>query len=91
MVVIRAKGNFSKATNYLEKLKQAIKLRNLDKYGREGVQALSSMTPIDSGLTASSWNYEIVHDGDSVSIIFNNTHVNKGVNIALILQLRTWD
>ena len=59
---------------------------NLDKYGQEGVAALASATPVDSGLTASSWYYEITHTKDSSTITFLNSHVNDGVPIAIILQ-----
>lgn len=86
MVIIRQKGDFSKLTSFLEKAKEKIKLGNLDKYGRKGVEALSSATPKDTGLTANSWYYEIIHEPESVSITFNNTNINKGVPIAIILQ-----
>lgn len=86
MISFRHKGDFSKATRYLEKLKKSTKLGILDKYGRAGVAALSSATPVESGLTASSWNYELEQSAGSDQIIFTNSNVNKGVNIAIILQ-----
>ena len=86
MISFRQKGDFSKLTSYLEKAKETIKLGNLDRYGREGVKALSSATPQDSGKTASSWYYEIEHKNGSASISFHNSNINKGVPIAIILQ-----
>lgn len=86
MITFRQKGDFSKLTSFLERAKEAIKLGDLDKYGREGVAALSSATPVRTGLTANSWYYEIEHQNGSVSITFNNSNVNKGVPIAIILQ-----
>nr|WP_297883991.1 HK97 gp10 family phage protein [uncultured Blautia sp.] len=86
MISFRHKGDFSKVTSYLEKIKEAAKLGILDKYGRAGVAALSSATPVESGKTASSWGYEIEHSSGSAKIIFTNSNVNKGVNIAIILQ-----
>lgn len=86
MISFRHKGNYSKATQYFERLREVAKLGILDKYGREGVAALSSATPVDSGKTANSWNYEIEHSSGSAKIIFTNSNVNKGVNIAIILQ-----
>ena len=86
MITFRQKGDFSKLTSFLERAKEAVKLGNLDKYGREGVDALSSATPVRTGLTANSWYYEIEHQNGSVSITFNNSNVNKGVPIAIILQ-----
>lgn len=58
----------------------------LEKYGSQGSKALSAATPIDSGKTASSWDYEIVKKKDSVSVIWNNSNIQDGVNIAIILQ-----
>lgn len=87
MIVFRHKGDFKKLTKFLEKAKEVVKLGDLDKYGREGVAALASATPVESGLTASSWYYTIEHQNDSVSIIFNNSNVKDGwCNIAIILQ-----
>ena len=86
MIKFRQKGDFSKLTRYLEKVKEIVKLGDLDKYGREGVAALASATPVDTGLTASSWRYEIQHGNDSVSIAFYNDNIQNGVPIAIILQ-----
>ena len=86
MITFRQKGDFSKLTRYFERVNKAGKLSDLDKYGREGVAALASATPVDTGKTASSWNYKIEYSDGSVSITFNNTNINKGVPIAIILQ-----
>lgn len=86
MIKFRQKGDFSKLTSYFERVKEVVKLGDLDKYGREGVAALESATPVDTGLTASSWRYEIDHGKDSVSISFYNDNIQNGVPIAIILQ-----
>ena len=86
MISFRQKGEFSKLSRYFERVKEAAKISVLDKYGQEGVAALASATPVDSGQTANSWYYEIKRQNGSVSIVFNNSHVNKGVPIAIILQ-----
>lgn len=86
MITFRQKGDFSKLTRYLERVKESVKLGNLDKYGREGVAALASATPIESGKTASSWYYEIENSNGSATISFYNSNVNNGVPIAIILQ-----
>lgn len=59
----------------------------LDKYGKRGVEHLMLATPIDTGYTASCWRYDLVQNGSSISIIWSNTNVVDGVNIALILDL----
>lgn len=86
MIGFRQKGDFSKLTSFLEKAKQTVGLSTLDKYGREGVAALAAATPVDTGLTARSWDYKIVHENGSVSIQFTNSNIVDGVPIAIILQ-----
>lgn len=86
MIKIRQKGDFSKVTTYLIKAKKGIRLSDLDKYGKQGVAALSSATPVDTGLTASSWYYKIERSGSTISITFLNSNVQNGVPIAVILQ-----
>ena len=86
MISFRQKGDFSKVTGYLEKIKEGVKLGLLDKYGRQGVAALSSATPVDSGVTAGSWSYEIERQNGGAAIVFTNSHINQGVPIAIILQ-----
>lgn len=86
MISFRQKGDFSKLNRFLEKSKNVVKLGILDKYGRAGVAALSSATPVDTGLIAQSWTYEIKRQNGSVSLVFHNKNLNKGVPIAIVLQ-----
>lgn len=86
MITFRQKGDFSKLTRYLERVKEVVKLGDLDKYGRAGVAALASATPVDTGLTASSWYYEISNKNGSAMISFHNSNIQNGVPIAIILQ-----
>ena len=86
MIGFRQKGDFSKTVSYFQKLKNAKIVRILEKYGQEGVAALASATPVDSGKTAGSW-YSIVEvTNTSATLMFCNSNINKGVNIAIILQ-----
>lgn len=86
MITIRQKGDFSKVTDYLNKLSSSNRFKFLDKYGRAGVSALSSTTPVKTGLTANSWTYEIENKDGNIAINFLNTNINDGVPIAIILQ-----
>ena len=86
MITFRHKGNFNKLTVFLEKADRTARLKDLDKYGREGVAALVSATPVDTGLTASSWYYEIKRQHGVVALNFCNSNVNNGIPIAIILQ-----
>ena len=81
-----SKGDFSKTIKFLNKMKN-VKINNiLSKYGQIGVNALSQATPKDSGVTSRSWNYKIEVNNNNASIVWYNTNVVKGVNIAVILQ-----
>ena len=86
MINFRHKGDFSKLTAYLERNKKGVNIRSLDKYAKEGVAALASATPVDTGLTASSWYHEIEDNNGIVRISFCNSNIQNGVPIAIILQ-----
>lgn len=86
MVSFRQQGDFSKLSNFLQKAKKLSLLRTLDKYGREGVAALASATPVDTGRTADSWSYKIEINNGATSISFHNSNIQNGVPIAIILQ-----
>ena len=86
MISFRQKGDFSKLNRYLERVKESAKIGVLDKYGREGVAALASATPVETGKTANSWYYEIKRQNGSVLIEFKNSNIKDGVPIAVILQ-----
>lgn len=80
------KGDFKNTRRYFKKCEKALKKGVFDKYGQMGVAALAAATPVDSGKTASSWEYQTVITSSNVTIEFLNTNINKGVNIAIILQ-----
>lgn len=86
MFHISQRGSFDKTEKFLKKSFGRDYIRILQKFGEQGVSALSAATPIDSGLTAISWSYEIVQKSSSISVIWKNSNENKGVNIAIILQ-----
>lgn len=85
-VKITSKGDFNKTFKFLEKMKNFQIRQILEHYGQEGVSALSSATPTDTGTTANSWSYEVSSNGDTHTIYWSNNNTNKGVNIAVILQ-----
>ena len=86
MIKFRQKGDFSNLTRFLERAKNLVHISDLDRYGREGVDALASATPVDTGKTAASWYYDIKINKESASITFNNSNIQNGVPIAIILQ-----
>ena len=88
MVTFKHKGDFSNVISYFTKLKKAIKPSDLEKYGQEGVRALMSATPVDTGKTAASWYYTVEIKPDSAAIHFHNSNVQNGwAPIAILIQL----
>lgn len=86
MISFKQKGNLSKTYKFLGRLSKRKALRNLEAYAKEGVAALMSATPKNSGKTAESWYYVIEEHDGYATIRFCNSNVNDNVNIAVILQ-----
>lgn len=86
MIRIKSKTKFHKTEEFLKHLQKSAEIGGLERYGAEGVDALSSATPINTGLTAGSWSYEIRRSKDRVSIVFKNSNVVDNVPIAIIIQ-----
>lgn len=84
MVRFKIKGNFNNTERFLknsEKIGQRFR-KVMERYGQKGVDALTLATPVESGLTALSWSYQIEDWG----ISWRNDNIVDGVPIALILQ-----
>ena len=86
LMTFKQQGDFKKLSSFLKRMKKPLKKTTLDKYGKEGVQALMAATPVDTGLTASLWHYDINMSKDSSSISFYNDNIDNGVPIAIILN-----
>lgn len=86
MIKISTSGSFKDLENHLDRVKEDRLYRRLEQYGREGVDALSRATPLDSGLTAASWTYSIIRQNKRYTIRWDNTHVVSGAKIAILLQ-----
>lgn len=86
MITFKHKGNFKRTEKFLDELKRFNISNILNKYGRIGVAALSSNTPMDSGLTAMSWDYFIEMDSRGAKITWVNNNVSDGTNVAILIQ-----
>lgn len=80
-------GNFSKTEKFFERCKNLVHLGVLDKYGRQGVAALSMATPVDTGKSASSWRYEVINENGKLTLSWINDEVSKdGTPIVVYVQ-----
>ena len=86
LIRLTSKGDFDKTFRFLKKMSNFKVNKIIDKYGAMGVSALSNATPVDSGLTASSWGYEISVGKEGATIHWTNTNQQNGIYIAVILQ-----
>lgn len=84
MIKMTNRGSFRNAERFFDNSKNlSRRLRTaFERYGSQGVEALRSATPKDSGLTANSWSFTIEDWG----IGFNNTNVQDGYSVALLIQ-----
>ena len=86
-VKITSDGDFRKTMKFLKGITDQQYMQVLDRFGKEGVRALSSATPVDTGKTAATWRYEIHKNSKNVEIVWTNDNkTNRGDNIALMLQ-----
>lgn len=79
-------GDFKKTEKFLKALNDADAFRALDKFGRQGVAALAAATPVESGETAASWDYEITRTRKNWTIAFTNSHMAGTTPVAILLQ-----
>lgn len=86
MISVTSTSSGDSTENWLKKMHKNDLRTKLDKYGRQGVQALARATPVETGVTAHSWEYRIVANRGSATIEWYNTHVHNGVCVAIIIQ-----
>lgn len=86
MISFTSTGSFNNTESFLKKMSKPNIRSVLDGLARQGVAALSSATPVESGLTAASWTYDIEESGGNWTIVWSNTHVVSGAVIAILLQ-----
>lgn len=88
MISVKFKGNFKTTEAYLKRIKDSKNIMGiLERAGANGVSLLQQATPVESGATAAAWGYEIhAEERGRYEIRFTNSNVNRGVNIAIILQ-----
>lgn len=85
-IKLKWRSNDDKAASYCVHVRERLRNFNFDKYGIQGVNALRSLTPVDTGKTSDSWSYKIERSLGKVKISFYNSNTQNGVNVAILLQ-----
>lgn len=84
---ITSRGDWAKTEEFLRLAQTKDISASLAAFGERGVSALSAATPTDTGETAASWYYEVVHRKGYWSIRWHNRHIDEnGTPIAVLLQ-----
>lgn len=86
MITIESEGEWKMTRNWFDRMTKLDLALIMNQFGKEGVSALAASTPSRSGLTSKSWNYEVTRKGNNWKITWTNSNVNKGANIAVLIQ-----
>lgn len=86
MITIESQGEWKLTRNWFDRMTKLDLALIMNQFGKEGVSALAAATPSRSGLTSKSWNYEVTRKGNNWKITWTNLNVNKGANIAVLIQ-----
>lgn len=73
MISIESTGSFKNIKGFFRRTKRKNFRNVLEYYGEKGVMALALETPMDTGITATSWTYEIEEEHGQIALYFKNT------------------
>lgn len=86
MISLTSEGSFDNIESFLKKMQKFDPMSILRSCAQDGINALSSATPIDSGVASSSWGFETGKDSYGYFIVWTNTDVENGFPVAIRLQ-----
>lgn len=86
MITYTVSGDFRSTEDFLRRVSKLDILSILESCGADGVAALSSATPIDTGLTAGSWGYDVSARNGVYAIYWTNTDIEEGFPVSIMLQ-----
>lgn len=86
MITVKSEGSFNNIESFLYKMKKDDINSLLNNFGRQGVDALKINTPVDTGLAASSWDYQIEYKNGLYSIVWTNSNIESGVPVVILIQ-----
>jgi hypothetical protein len=87
MVNFTVTGDFSKTERFLMFIRSGRMYSFLEGQAQKGVAALAAATPVDTGLTAASWSYEIQRSPGGAKITWTNSNTEGGFPVAIKLQM----
>lgn len=85
LIKVRHKGSFNNIERFFNRVLKRDYLNILSDYAAQGVEALREYTPVDTGLLADSWGFEIESGNGITTIWFTNDDIENGQNVAILL------
>lgn len=79
-------GDFKNTLKYLKSAKKTITMKDIENFIDVCVTRLQAATPIRTGVTADSWKYSIQRDKNNVYVNIDNTNIQNGINIAILID-----
>lgn len=87
VITFKQKGDLKKTWKFLRFLSSKLYLRKVEHFAKKGVIALAQSTPIDSGITADSWDYEIIINDTETRISWTNSNIaSNGTPVVVLIQ-----
>jgi len=86
-ISFKHRGSFKNVERYLNnKRSDRFLVKLLEEYGQKGVEALSLMTPRDTGKAADSWFYEVSKIPSGYRLSYSNSDMAGEVPLVILLQ-----
>jgi len=86
IIEVDVEGDPDKTKKALERMTSKNLFTDFDRYGQMGVRALSSATPVDTGLAARSWYHRVIKDDINPGIEWSNSDVEGGLPVVILIQ-----
>lgn len=87
MLEMNNSGSFDNVERFLNRMAKGDIFNTLEAFAKQGVAALESATPFNTGITAASWDYTIKRSRSTYTITWTNSNMAGGVPVAILLQL----
>jgi hypothetical protein len=86
LISITSSGSFDKTESFLKRVQKLDIPGVLESCGQLGVNALSHATPIETGLAAQSWGFQVSASRGVYEIAWTNTDTENGFPVVIMLQ-----
>lgn len=86
VAIFNHRGSFDKLESFLNSMRGARFYNVVKPYAEMGMFALMAATPMESGLAAQSWDYEIEESQDRILIAWTNSNIENGFPVVIMLQ-----